>query len=311
MLLEYFYFFQLNECGESFYGLIMNPIRSHEFSVWGIDQYIQIYDRRMMSIHPFDPEDHSGYFHGIAEGGCLKKLKPSNLPAGPLHLDNFPCSAQYSLDGMEIIASYRGHEIYLFQLDGQETCEKKMVFWTSQFFWYVISYLHISLNLNFFLIYFNLIFSIMQNFFHPFSRKQYQFLWVEEWVHHFWIRLWAYFFLGEEIWSHCSVHCCYFRCSWSQWTELYTAPTSSYNCIHRSDESKMDPVREDLVFPQEPAFKWWTGAEFRFSTWRSLFFFFFFAFWNCFHSFFFSFAFLSWKLLWNEWKFMNWIELIL
>lgn len=44
-----------------------------------------------------------------------------------------------------------------------------MVFWTSQFFWYVISYLHISLNLNFFLIYFNLIFSIMQNFFIYFS----------------------------------------------------------------------------------------------------------------------------------------------
>jgi hypothetical protein len=79
----------------------------------------------MMSANQFDTEEQRGDSYGSLRGGCVKKLKPSNMPAGSSHSDNFPCSAEYSLDGKEIVASYRGHEIYLFQSDGQETCETK------------------------------------------------------------------------------------------------------------------------------------------------------------------------------------------
>jgi hypothetical protein len=108
-----------------FGGVTVHPCKEHEFCIWGPDQFIHIYDRRMMTDVSGNDEYGRGEFFGTSGGGCLKKLKPSSMAACFSASTAGPHSVEYSCDGTEIVGSYEHGGIFLFCSQGNDCTEKK------------------------------------------------------------------------------------------------------------------------------------------------------------------------------------------
>ncbi|XP_075878050.1 DDB1- and CUL4-associated factor 8 isoform X1 [Nelusetta ayraudi] len=80
------------------YTIFVNPAKTQHFAVGGRDQYVRIYDQRMINEND--------------NNGVLKKFCPSHLVSSEAKT-NITCLV-YSHDGTELLASYNDEDIYLF-----------------------------------------------------------------------------------------------------------------------------------------------------------------------------------------------------